>query len=791
MSNLDHDRMSMDALVAELVRAGAEVRGRAVKCPWHDDRHASGSIYQDDGGVWRFKCMVCEVGGDVFDLRAKNDGKPLADVLREAHGKPTTQPARGKGNGKRPPTKVYATLDEAQAVALAQVQAQARSEGLDPAGVKFSERWQYTAGFFIARFDLPETDPETGKPRKSFRPLSRNGNGWSVSDPPGPLPLYGADKLPPTGPVFLVEGERKVDALRKIGLPAVTSAHGAKSPERSDWRPVAGRELVGLPDHDEAGTGYMDKVGLIVTRLSPPASVRAMVLPGLPPKGDVVDFLGPEGPMDGKTSDECRAVTLALAEAAPNWTAKPAKDDSAILPVPVLTCLADVKPQEVRWLWPDRIALGKLTVLTGDPDLGKSLITLDMATRVSRGNRFPLCPDGGCEPGGVVLLSAEDDAADTIVPRLLAAGADLDRIKTLDAVRIADRERAFNLDDDLPALEAAIRQVAGCRLVIIDPISAYLGRGIDSHRNAEVRAVLAPLGKMAARHGVALVAVAHLNKGQGPAMYRTSGSLGFVAAARSVYVFGKDRDDPTGRRRFMLRVKNNLTADLGGLAYRLDATESTNGQPVVCWEPNPVTITADEALRTEPERAGGDGVKEREAADWLRAELAQGPRRQKDILDRAAEDCIKEHTLYRAKADLKVQSFKDGYGAAGVWYWRLPPALEGDGGGGQAIDCQASPNTEPLATFGQVGNLWEKPKENEVSGAPPEAPDAKGCQAPETGNLCPDRPASGLDPDRPGPTDLLTKAQYRRYRAVYDAHNGEPGEKHAAAWRAAVAGGKE
>jgi putative DNA primase/helicase len=223
------------------------------------------------------------------------------------------------GNPKRRAATIYATLDEAQAAALAQVQAKARDDGLDPDGVKFSERWQYTVRFYIARFDLPETDPDTGKPRKSFRPLSRNISGWSVADLQGLLPLYGIDKLPPTGPVFFCEGERKVDALRKIGLHAVTSAHGAKSPEKSDWRPLKGREAIGLPDNDDSGTKYIDKVGRIVTRLSPPATVSVLTLPDLPPKGDVVDFLGPDGPMDGKTADQCRERILELAKNATPW----------------------------------------------------------------------------------------------------------------------------------------------------------------------------------------------------------------------------------------------------------------------------------------------------------------------------------------------------------------------------------------------------------------------------------------------------------------------------------------
>jgi len=182
-----------------------------------------------------------------------------------------------------------------------------------------------------------------------------------------------------------------------------------------------------------------------------------------------------------------------------------------IAPGPVLHCFADIASKQLHWLWPGRIPLGKLTLLIGDPGLGKSLLTADIASRVSRGTSFP---DGAvCESGSVIFLSAEDDAADTIRPRLDVAGADVFRVHTLDAVRVqlsggSVTEKAFNLETDCTHLESALSQHPDVRLIVIDPLSAYLG-GTDSHSNAEIRGLLSPLAALAARCEVAVLAVTH------------------------------------------------------------------------------------------------------------------------------------------------------------------------------------------------------------------------------------------------------------------------------------------
>lgn len=337
---------------------------------------------------------------------------------------------------------------------------------------------------------------------------------------------------------------------------------------------------------------------------------------------------------------------------------------------PILVSLSAVKPQAIEWLWPGRVAIGKLTLIAGDPGLGKSFLTLDMASRVSTGAGWPDALGKRYEPGGVVLLSAEDDLGDTIRPRLDAAGADVTRINALSAVREADdsgnpTERGFDLTKDLDQLELAIRQTAGCRLVIIDPVSAYLGDA-DSHNNSEIRALLAPLGNMAATHRVAVVAVTHLNKGQGAAIYRAMGSLAFTAAARAVWGVVKDKDDPA--RRLLLPIKNNIGNDRSGLAYTLETSEG--GHAYVAWSEDPVDLTADDALATEG--TPGPTPKERvECVGWLRESLARGPRPAKEMTDEA----IKGHgwsraTLTRARRVVGVVAERESI--PGPWQWRLP-----------------------------------------------------------------------------------------------------------------------
>jgi hypothetical protein len=337
---------------------------------------------------------------------------------------------------------------------------------------------------------------------------------------------------------------------------------------------------------------------------------------------------------------------------------------------PVLTRLSDVPREPIHWLWKYRIARRKLNLLFGDPGCGKSVVTVDMAARITTGSPWPDGAENG-PPATAMFLTAEDDPADTIGPRADAAGADTSRIVILEAVRAQGeggqvRERSVTLDD-VNHVRDALDLNPETAAIFIDPVSAYLG-GADGHRNDEIRGKLAPWAKLAADYDTAIVMVTHMSKGGGAgAMYRAMGSLAFVAAARSAWLVVKDKED--SRRRLFLPAKNNLGNDESGLAYTL---RDAMGAPVVDWERDKVNVSANDALAdASGDRRNGPEPEEREAAaDWLRDVLAAGPVEVQRIKADAKDAGVKWRTLERAKVSLKVRSHKDQF--SGAWVWRLP-----------------------------------------------------------------------------------------------------------------------
>ncbi len=333
--------------------------------------------------------------------------------------------------------------------------------------------------------------------------------------------------------------------------------------------------------------------------------------------------------------------------------------------------VADVEGKKVDWLWPGRIARGKLTIVAGMPDVNKSTMTLDLTARVTTGAQLP-ASEGRVPLGSVVILTAEDDVADTVRPRLEVAGADLARVHVIASIKAANGAgpRSFDLSQDIGRLEKAIGEIGDVLLVIIDPISAYMGKPgkLDSYRSTDVRATLAPLQEMAARCGVAVVGIDHLNKSGGAqAMMRVLGSVAFVAAARAVYVVVRDEDD--GERRLMLPAKNNLGKIRTGLAFRVFeklATTVFDAYPAIKWEDEPVTMTADEALANKQD---GRKSETAEAAKALIAEmLAEKPKPQKEIEQRAETQQISHRSLTTAKKAMGVVSTK----VSTAWWWSLP-----------------------------------------------------------------------------------------------------------------------
>src|SRR5215204_3272622 len=330
--------------------------------------------------------------------------------------------------------------------------------------------------------------------------------------------------------------------------------------------------------------------------------------------------------------------------------------------------LSGVEPEEVEWLWPSWLALGKLALVDGDPGLGKSAMTLDLAARVSAGKGFP---DGAtCEPAGVVLLSAEDGLADTIRPRLDAAGADVNRVLALATVPDENgHDRLLSIPDDIPLIEKGIRRVKA-RLVVVDPLMAFLSGETNSHRDQDVRRALAPLAGLAERTGACVLVIRHLNKA--PAnnpLYRGGGSIGISGAARMAFVVGKDPQDEN--RRVVASTKNNLAKSPKSLMFTLEEAESRS--VMVNWL-GQSGVSAKDLLATPQDQEHADARSE--AVEFLADILADGPMPASDIIRDAEDAGIAEKTLRRAKKLLDVIVYRENTTGekrgSGRWLWKLP-----------------------------------------------------------------------------------------------------------------------
>jgi hypothetical protein len=322
---------------------------------------------------------------------------------------------------------------------------------------------------------------------------------------------------------------------------------------------------------------------------------------------------------------------------------------------------SDVTPEEVRWRWKHRIPVGKLTIIEGDPGEGKSYLTLAIATAVTWGQ--PLPGDSGTfEPRDVLIFSAEDGKADTIVPRLIELGADLSRVFIVDGCIDADGEKRWpNLKDDLGYIEATLQQ-RNFGLAIVDPINAYLGE-TRANEDVAIRGVLGPLADLAERNKVTVIPLRHLTKGaRDRAIYRGAGSIGYTAAARSVLLVGRDADT---QQHVILCIKHNLAPESPAVAYEIDEAGCFS------WT-GEVDITADRILSPDPtsaERGSRD-----EAIEFLKEALADGPCLAVEVLNQARRLGIADRTLQRARQDLGVKAvpfYEQGKRGSAGWKWQL------------------------------------------------------------------------------------------------------------------------
>jgi putative DNA primase/helicase len=379
-----------------------------------------------------------------------------------------------------------------------------------------------------------------------------------------------------------------------------------------------------------------------------------------------IDGGGARGIPDVKDMNDLRRAGVNIRELADSAKAYEPKANGKASEGFNLVCVGRVEPVAVNWLWSDRLARGKLTLLGGNPDLGKSMIAIDAAARLTTARHWP---NGPCAPlGSAIFICSEDDVADTIRPRAEAAGADLDLLHVFKSTLVRDgKRRTFSLQHDLAVLGEAVTSLGNAALVVIDAITSYVGM-IDSHRTTDVRAVLEPVGDFAQEFGVSVLGITHPPKAhQANAIHAYSGSLAFVAAPRLAFFV---TEEPETERRLLLPVKNNLGLKAPGIGYYIGTQLVSKGivAPYILWDDAPVDLTANQALAANA-AALKDGGALNKAKQFLRELLANGPVDAKDGEEAAKANGISDRTLDRARTDLGVKAEKDGY--QGAWRWHL------------------------------------------------------------------------------------------------------------------------
>jgi hypothetical protein len=341
-----------------------------------------------------------------------------------------------------------------------------------------------------------------------------------------------------------------------------------------------------------------------------------------------------------------------------------------------VTTAARVPMRPVDWLVPDLLPAGKLVLMAGEGGLGKSTLTLDLAARLSRGEpAFGL--DYPPVQGRALMASCEDDREDTVVPRLRACGADLERVDFLDGVEAEGGERlaAWSLAHH-EALEAYLKECRDVRLVVIDPAAAFAGRaGVDGYKDAELRALLGPLADLAAAHRIAVLLVCHMGKANvRRAIHRVLGSVGWVNAARAALLVCADPDH--GDCRLVLPLKSNLSPSQDGVAYRLEGllAEEQDLALASCgylsaaergklaaqlYRPvylGPVQIDPDAVLAGKPSGIEEGGTRVERAAEWVRRGLQRYAWPCTEVEKAAHAADFTRENLQRAKARLAKEA---------------------------------------------------------------------------------------------------------------------------------------
>jgi hypothetical protein len=562
------------------------------------------------------------------------------------------------------------------------------------------------------------------------------GSYWPKGQPLSAYGLWRLDEAVKAGFLILVEGESDCWALWFHRLPAlgIPGANAVKTLAKEYVEVVETIYIHREPD--QGGTTLVEGM------------VKRLVAIGF--KGKVFELRMPDGikdPADLHAADAaqfktrlkeaiCKATPLEL----PRAVARNGQhDQTAAEPAGLATtCLDTIRPVPVRWLVPGHLPLGKLILLAGDGGHGKSTLTLDLAACLTTGRPCFGLTHEPMPPSDVLLVSCEDDFADTVVPRLLSAGADLARIRKVDGIPTKDGKTAEFCLAHVQRIEEELMARRGIRLVVIDPAGAYVGRsGVDDYNDSELRSLLGPLAELAARCRVTILLVKHFVKGAtAKAVHKVGGSAGYVNTVRAAFIVTPDADDAD--KKLFLSLKFNLGSRPSGIAYRmrpldvpardrildaygahLDAEDRDRLAEQLYrieWE-GTVDADADRVLSAHDRREREGGRSER-AAEWLQQFLAEFAYPSEEILARGKDAGFSRNALFAAKKVLGIAASNRVKGVGGPWYWGLsdpsswriaPDTGKTDGTHGTHGTERESPPSVPTITSSAAASVPSVP----------------------------------------------------------------------------------
>lgn len=582
----------------------------------HGELYALCPFHDDQHASWRVNpkkgqwfCDVCSIGGDAFDLVKRLRGTNFKDSVLWLSDALAINGYLNGANGKRQKSLIRTLRYDVRDLEDHLVATHIRNE-----------------------FD-------DGSKECPWEPLGTK---------PTELPLYGIHdsvEYIDGDEIIVVEGEKCANALMDQGYLAVSTFGSSVIPCDESLKPLLRFKVYLWPDNDDSGRVHMRAVAASLLRLSH-HHVWWMEWKGAPAKGDAADYKG----------DVSELFKTAVEYQPPR-----SKRGSVV---------KHTKPKSVPWLWPGYLPLGKLCDLQGDPGQGKSAVTASLAAIVSTGGVWPTGEQ--CEKAGVIMVSGEDDLADTIRPRLDAAEADCGAIF---AFTLLDEE-LFELPRDLELLRETTRRMKA-RLVILDPLDCFVSEEIDTNKNQSIRKLMAMLARFADEEVVSVMVVRHLNKDAKTMtpMYRGGGSIGMNAASRQVFMVGPAPDDKD--LHVLAHVKGNCAEAPKSLGYRLESTNLREHPDIntvkVVWT-GMVEYEGWQLLQPPDVAAKkiAQGDKLNAVKQAMQDALVAGERPSSEVEQeiRRTLGNVSSGTIFNAKKALGIKARKRDFG--GGWSWSLP-----------------------------------------------------------------------------------------------------------------------